>query len=44
MTSFGGGARPAPQMPTTDGIDYAKAAKWAVGSLADVLGDEKGRS
>uniref|UniRef100_A0A914VN64 RGS domain-containing protein n=1 Tax=Plectus sambesii TaxID=2011161 RepID=A0A914VN64_9BILA len=37
------GTREAPLPPTTDGIDYDQASKWASIPLLDVLADEKGR-
>lgn len=36
-------ARKAPEMPSTDGVTYPRAASWASESLANVLKDEKGR-
>ncbi|VDK32131.1 unnamed protein product [Gongylonema pulchrum] len=36
-------ARQPPEMPSTDGVEYPRAASWASESLANVLKDEKGR-
>lgn len=35
--------REAPVLPSTDGIDYDQAAKWATVPLLEVLADEKGK-
>ncbi|VBB26495.1 unnamed protein product [Acanthocheilonema viteae] len=35
--------RRAPELPSTDGIEYPRAAAWASESLHNVLKDEKGR-
>uniref|UniRef100_A0AAF5PXV2 RGS domain-containing protein n=1 Tax=Wuchereria bancrofti TaxID=6293 RepID=A0AAF5PXV2_WUCBA len=35
--------RHAPELPSTDGIEYPRAAAWASESLNNVLKDEKGR-
>uniref|UniRef100_A0A0R3RIL5 RGS domain-containing protein n=1 Tax=Elaeophora elaphi TaxID=1147741 RepID=A0A0R3RIL5_9BILA len=35
--------RPAPELPSTEGIEYPRAAAWASESLSNVLKDEKGR-
>ncbi|VDN88552.1 unnamed protein product [Brugia pahangi] len=36
-------SRRAPELPSTDGIEYPRAAAWASESLNNVLKDEKGR-
>ncbi|KHN84115.1 Regulator of G-protein signaling rgs-3, partial [Toxocara canis] len=35
--------RVVPEMPSTDGIEYPRAASWASGTLQNVLSDDKGR-
>ncbi|MFH4978948.1 hypothetical protein AB6A40_005657 [Gnathostoma spinigerum] len=35
-------ARKAPEMPSTENLDYPRAASWASGTLDDVLNDAKG--
>uniref|UniRef100_A0A0N4UL20 RGS domain-containing protein n=1 Tax=Dracunculus medinensis TaxID=318479 RepID=A0A0N4UL20_DRAME len=39
----GDSLREEPEPPSTEGIDYARAASWAGSSIGDVLSDEKGR-
>jgi hypothetical protein len=34
--------RQPPEMPSTDGIDYKRAASWANVPLSTVLADDKG--
>ncbi|EFO12483.1 hypothetical protein LOAG_16051, partial [Loa loa] len=34
--------RRAPELPSTDGIEYPRAAAWASESLNNVLKDDKG--
>ncbi|EFP07497.1 CRE-RGS-3 protein [Caenorhabditis remanei] len=35
--------REQPPMPTTEGVEYPRAASWAAGNCANVLNDEKGK-
>ncbi|CCD66106.1 Regulator of G-protein signaling rgs-3 [Caenorhabditis elegans] len=35
--------REQPPMPTTDGVEYPRAASWAAGNCANVLNDDKGK-
>ncbi|KAF8363616.1 rgs-3 [Pristionchus pacificus] len=36
-------ARPEPEMPSADGVEYPRAAAWSAGQLQAVLSDDKGR-
>ncbi|GMR38875.1 hypothetical protein PMAYCL1PPCAC_09070 [Pristionchus mayeri] len=36
-------ARPEPEMPSAEGVEYPRASAWAAGGLQGVLSDEKGR-
>uniref|UniRef100_A0A183BWY3 RGS domain-containing protein n=1 Tax=Globodera pallida TaxID=36090 RepID=A0A183BWY3_GLOPA len=35
--------RPAPTMPTTDGIEYPRAASWSASTVAEIMRDSIGR-
>ncbi|EGT48285.1 CBN-RGS-3 protein [Caenorhabditis brenneri] len=35
--------RDPPPMPSTDGVEYPRAASWAAGNCANVLNDDKGK-
>uniref|UniRef100_A0A7E4W4D2 RGS domain-containing protein n=1 Tax=Panagrellus redivivus TaxID=6233 RepID=A0A7E4W4D2_PANRE len=37
------GANPAPEMPSTNGIDYPRAASWSSSTVADIMADKIGR-
>ncbi len=36
-------SRPAPEMPSTDGIEYPRAASWSSSTVAEILRDPLGR-